>query len=164
MSSVSRELGSLLELSAEAESFDLPHGEFVARNGKAFKRVMSIGAIVAIVFGLLLLSSSNRDVGFLALGLGIGLALTLPTNLSYKCTINKVSLKEEYYLLFIKRRKEILWEDVAFRKVTGGYRNAIRLYDKNKKILIAFDGTTVGFCRIKKMAKSSHIQDLKKKK
>lgn len=164
MSGVSRELGSLLELSAEVESFDLPHSEFVARNGKAFKWVVSIGAIVAIVFGLLLISSSNKDVGCLALELGICLALTLPTNLSYKCTINKVSIKEEYYLLFIKRRKEILWEDVAYRKVTDGYRNAIRLYDKNKKILIAFDGTTVGFRRIKKMAKRSHIQDLKKKK
>lgn len=164
MSGVSRELGSLLELSAEVESFDLPHGEFVAKNGKAFKRIMSIGAILAIVFGLLLLSSSNKDVGCLALGLGICLAMTLPTNLSYKCTVNRVSMKEEYFLLFIKRRKEILWQDVAYRKVTGGYRNAIRLYDKNKKILIAFDGTTVGFRRIKKMASRGNIQDLKRKK
>ncbi len=108
-------------------------------------------------------STQDKDVGLLALALGICLALTLPTNLSYKCTVNKVSIKEEYYLLFVKRQKEILWQDVAYRKVSGGYRNAIRLYDKNKKLLIAFDDTTVGFRRIKKMARRSNIHDLKKK-
>lgn len=164
MSGVSRELGSLLELSAEVESFDLPHGEFIAKNGKAFKWLMTIGAIVATGFGLILLSTPNKDVGMLALVLGICLALTLPTNLSYRCTINKVSMKETYYLLFIKRQREIFWQDVKYRKVTGGYRNAIRLYDKNKKMLIAFDGTTVGFRRIVKMAKRGQIQELKKTK
>ena len=163
MSDVSRQLGSLLELSAEVESLDLPHGEFVARNGKAFKWVMSIGAILAIAIGLLLFSF-DKDVGYLALGLGVCLAMTLPTNLSYKCTINRVAMQEEYFLLFIKRRREILWQDVAYRKVSCGYRNAIRLYDRNKKLLIVFDGTTVGFHRIKKMAKRGNIQEIGKKK
>lgn len=163
MSNTMLELNNYFELSAECESLDLPHGEFVARNGKAFKRALAITAILAIGIGLLLSLYMDKAVGHLLLVLGVCLALILPTILSYKCTVNKTLLREEYYVLFVKRQKEILWSDVEYKKTIVGKSKSIKLYDKNRKRLIAFDGTTVGFKRIVKLAKCSSIKELPKK-
>ena len=77
--------------------------------------------------------------------------------------MNKISLKEEYFVLFIKVKKDVLWETVKYKKITIGNNNSIKLYDANRKKLMAFDGATVGFGRIMKMAKRSSIKDYNQK-
>ena len=121
-------------------------------------------SVLAIIGGLLLLFLLNEEIAFLLLGLGVCLAFVLPSMLSYKCIVNKALMREEYYILFFKRKKEIRWSDVAYRKITVGNSKSIKLYDKNKKRLISFDRSIVGFHRIIKLAKRSCIQDIKKMK
>lgn len=48
-----RAMNDLFQSSAEGESLDLPRGEFVAKNGKAFKIALIIAAISATVGGVL---------------------------------------------------------------------------------------------------------------
>jgi hypothetical protein len=156
------ELNNYFEMSAEVESFDLPHGEFVARICKAFRLVLTVVFIFAACVGLLFSVFINKEIGYLSLGLSVCLALILPTILSYKCTVNKELLIEEYYIIFFKRHKEILWSNVKYRKSTVGRSKSIKFYDENIKLLIAFDGTTVGFSRILKLAKRSSIKDFPK--
>ena len=60
----------------------------------------------------------HEDVGIIFLVLGIGALLVLPTIISYRCIVNKISLKEEYFVLFIKLKKEVLWDTVKYRKIT----------------------------------------------
>ena len=151
------------EACATVESIDLPKGEFVARNCKAFKKSMLIGGIVGTLVGLLLICiDAAEGPGLLFLSLGLCIDLLLPTLLSYKCTVNKVSLKEEYYILFFKRKKEILWNDVAYRKITDGPNRSIKLYDINRKRLISFDNVIVGFDRIRSISKRNAIKDIRK--
>ena len=98
------------------------------------------------------------DVAILFLVLGLCLLLLLPTFLSYKCLINKEFMKEEYFILFFKKKKIIYWSDVKYKKVKIGERNkSITLYNANKKRLISFDELIVGFERVIKLAKRSSI-------
>ena len=158
------ELNNYFEMSAEIESFDLPHGEFVARICKPFRLVLIVVLILTACVGLLFSVFINKEIGYLFLGFSVCLTLILPTILSYKCTINKELLKEEYYVIIFKRYKEILWSNVKYRKSTVGRNKSIKLYDENRKLLIAFDGTTVGYRRILKLAKRSFIKELPKRK
>ena len=155
-------LNDIFESCAEREELDLPRGEFVARNGKAFKIALIIASIFATVGGALLYFLLNEEIAIIFLALGILMLLILPTILTYKCLVNKTVIIEKYFILFFKRTKEIQWSDVKYRKIRIGNNNSIKLYDKNKKHLISFDGTTVGFNRILKLAKRSWIVDLQK--
>ena len=157
-----RAMNDLFESSAEGESLDLPSGEFVARNGKAFKIALIIASIFATVGGALIYFFLNEEIAIIFLALGILMLLILPTILTYKCLVNKTVMIEKYFILFFKRTKEIQWSDVKYRKIRIGNNNSIKLYDKNKKHLISFDGTTVGFNQILKLAKRSWIVDLQK--
>ena len=95
--------------------------------------------------------------------LGVAALFILPTIISYRCVVNKIFLKEEYFILFIKFKREVLWDSVKYKKIIIGRNNSIKLYDANRKKLISFDGATVGFGRIVKMAKRSSINDYNKK-
>ena len=158
-----RAMADYLEASAEAEELDLPKGEFVAKTGRAYKIALSIASLVSLAIGIPSTFIWREEVGIIFLVLGIAALLILPTILSYRCVVNKIFLKEEYLILFIKFRKEVLWESVKYKKIIIGRNNAIKLYDANRKKLISFDGATVGFGRIVKMAKRSSIKEYNKK-
>ena len=158
-----RALGDLLESYAEREELDLPNGEFVAKMGKAYKIALSIASFVSLAIGIPTTFVWYEEVGIIFLALGIAALLVLPSIISYRCAVNNISLKEEYFILFIKVKKEVLWESVKYRKITIGKNNSIKLYDANRKKLMSFDGATVGFGRIVKMAKRSSINDYSKK-
>ena len=156
-------LNDIFESCAEREELDLPSGEFVARNGKAYNLTMLAVSLVSVAVGaLLLIVQNDEEIGILFLVLGLCLLPILPTMFSYKCIINKTIMREEYLVLCWRRRREISWSDVKYRKIIIGNNKSIKLYDKNKKRLISFDSTTVGFNRIRKLAKRSWIVDLQK--
>ena len=161
MPGLGRAMNDLFQSSAEGESLDLPSGEFVAKNGKAFKIALIIAAISATVGGVLLYFLLNEEIAIIFLVLGICACLVLPTILTYKCLVNKTVMIEEYFILFFKRKKEVQWSDVKYRKIRIGNNSSIKLYDKNKKYLISFDGSIVGFDRILKLSKKMWIVDLK---
>ncbi len=103
------------------------------------------------------------DVAVLFFVLGLCMLLLLPSFLSYKCLINKELIKEEYFILFFKKKKIIYWTDVEYKKVKiSGSNKSITLYDANKKHLISFDELVVGFERVIKLAKRSWIKNFKK--
>ena len=164
MPGVGRAMADYLEASAECEELDLPKGEFIAKMGKAYKIALSIAAFVSLVIGIPTTFIWHEDVGIIFLILGIVALLVLPTIVSYRCIVNKISLKEEYLVLFIKLKKEVLWDSVKYRKITTGNNKSIKLYDVNGKRLMSFDSATVGFGRIVKMAKRSAIRDYNKKR
>ncbi|MGM9643640.1 MAG: hypothetical protein ACI3X1_00995 [Eubacteriales bacterium] len=154
-------LSDVLETSAEKEESDLPHKEFVMRTGKLLKILLTIAVIASFGIGLPMFFLLDRGIALLLLIPGGCGALVLPSLLSYRCKVDKISIKEEYWVLFIKVEKEVLWDDIKFKKVTIGNNKSIKLYDENKKKLLSFDGATVGFNRIVKMANRSTIQKLK---
>ena len=158
-----RALADLLESYAERDELDLPKGEFVAKMGRAYKIALSIASLVSLAIGIPSTFIWREEVGIIFLVLGIVALLILPTIISYRCVVNKIFLKEEYLILFIKFKKEVLWESVKYKKITIGRNNSIKLYDANRKKLISFDGATVGFGRIVKMANRSSVKDYNKK-
>ena len=155
-------LNDIFESCAEREELDLPSGEFVARNGKAFNLTLLVASLVSVAVGALLLIFLSEKIGILFLVLGLCLLPILPTMFSYKCIINKTIMREEYLVLCWRRQREISWSDVKYRKIIIGNNKTIKLYDTNKKRLISFDSMTVGFKRILKLAKRSWIVDLQK--
>ena len=163
MPGVGRAMADYLEASARCEELHLPKGEFVGKMGKAYKIALSIASFVSLLLGTPTTFLWHEDVGIIFLVFGIAALLVLPTIISYRCVVNKISLKEEYFVLFIKLKKEVLWESVKYRKIKMGKNNSIKLYDSNRKKLMSFDGATVGFGRIVKMAKRSSIEDYNKK-
>lgn len=159
-------MNAFLECSAENEelSKNFKSNEFVATTGRAFLISLSIATFLGTVAGLLLTAfgGENIAVGILFLVIsGCGL-LVLPTLFSWRCTVNKEFLLEKYYVLCFKCQKKILWRDVKYQKVVYGNNSKIVLYNQNKKRLISFDGTTVGFHHIVKMAKRKGIFHIKK--
>ena len=163
MPGLGRSMADYLEASAECEELDLPKGEFIGKMGKAYKVALSIASFVSLAIGIPTTFVWHEDVGVVFLIIGIAALLVLPTIISYRCIVNKISLKEEYLVLFIKLKKEVLWDTVKYKKITFGNNNSIKLYDANGKRLMSFDSATVGFGRIVKMAKRSSIKDYNKK-
>ena len=163
MPGAARALVDLLEISTEAEELEIKNGEFVAKMGKAYKIALSIAAFLSLAVGIPSTFVWHVDVGIIFLVLGIAAALVLPTILSYRCIVNKISLTEEYFALFVKRKKEVLWESVKYRKLKTEKNKSLKLYDANKRKLISFDSMTVGFDRIAKMAKRSSVKEYRGK-
>lgn len=163
MPGAGRVMSDYLEESAAREELNLPKGEFVATMGKAYKIALSVTSFVSLVIGIPSTFVWHEEVGILFLVLGIIALLVLPTIISYRCVVNKVSLKEQYFVLFIKIKREVSWELVRYRKITAGRNRSIKLYDASGKRLMAFDGAIVGYGRIVKMAKRSSIKDYDKR-
>lgn len=159
-------MNTFLESSAENEELnkDFKSNEFVATTGKAFLISLSIASFLSTVTGLLLtvLGGDNIAVGILLLVTGGCGLLVLPTLFSWRCTVNKEFLLEKYYVLCFKCQKKILWRDIKYQKVVYGNNSKIVFYNQNQKRLISFDGTTVGFHHIVKMAKRKGIFHIKK--
>ena len=154
-------INEILDNTVKLEEADLPYKNFVARMGKWYKILLSIGAAAMILLGLPMYFIWEPTVGILCFVIA-GLALLiLPTMISYKCYVSKTSIKEKYFILFIKIEKEILWEDIKYKKIRIGQNNSITFYNKDKKKLMSFDGALVGYNHIVKMAKRSSIIQIK---
>jgi len=162
VSGLGKAMGQLLDLSAELEEHDLPKGEFVAKTGKLYKISLTVAAVIALAIGLPMTFLQHEDVGVLFLILGVGAALILPTLFSYRCVVNGTFLEQQYLVVFVRLKNKILWSDVKYKKIVLGKNKYIKLYDINKKCLISFEGGTVGFNRILKLAKRSAIKEIKK--
>ena len=150
----------LLSSQRTLEEEGLPQGSFTGTIAKGCKYSLLISA--GIMLGMGCLSSGNEpSVFFFAIGLLI--SALLPTYFSYRCRIDKRTLKVTYFILCFKVTKEMRWKDVAYKKVKrdkAGNPQSIRLYDAHKKKLTSFDAVIVGFDRIVKIAKP--IPKLKK--
>ncbi len=140
------------------EESSLSSTKFVASIAKGYRYSMLISCIVGIGMGYFLsVPVQDPSVGMIFGALGIAALFTLPTCFSYRCYVDRRIMKEAYYILCFPIRKEVLWTDVAYKRVrrdSKGNAYSIRLYDKNKKKLISFNHTIAGFGRIVRLAKS----------
>lgn len=154
---VSQGLGAAVRV----EELDLPSGQFAAYVGRSYTCALILTAVIGISLGsalMFLLQDSVAGTAFLSLG--VVAVLILPTLLSYRCCVDSDSLKEEYFILFIKRTRQVKWRSICYRKVrtdVGGNLLSVRFFDSNKKKLIAFDSSIVGFTRIMRLAKRKGI-------
>ena len=101
-------------------------------------------------------SIQDPSVGMIFGTVGMLALLLLPTYFSYKCHVDKNAIKAQYFVLCFKVRKEVLWKDVKYKAVkrdSNGDALSIRLYNINKKKLIDFDYSIVGFEKIVRMSK-----------
>ena len=121
-----------------------------------------MAAALGVAFGLPMLIWFDEWVALIFLCLGCCGFLVLPSLFTWRCTVNGVSMTEEFFILIIKYKKEVLWNDVKYQKNRLGENKSIVFYNENRKRLISFDGTTVGFNQILKMAKRKGIVKLKK--
>ena len=94
-------LGSVWELSAQAEETDILDDGFVLRYGKQFKITVLALSIVATIGGIFMFFLIDKALGGLFLALGIAGCLLLPTVYSYRCFVNKIVMIEKYYIVFI---------------------------------------------------------------
>ena len=163
MPGLGRAMSDLLESSAENEELnaDLKSKEFVAKIGKAYKIALLIASIAGVGFGISMLIWLDEWVALIFLCIGCCGFLILPSFFTWRCSVNSVSMTEECFILFIKYKKEVLWNDVKYQKFRLGENKSIVFYNQNKKRLISFDGTTVGFNQILKTAKRKGIVKLK---
>ena len=99
----------ILDNTVKLEESDLPYKNFVARMGKWYKLLWSIGAAIMIVLGFPMYFVWESTVGILCFVMAGLTLLLLPTMISYKCYVSKTSLKEKFFVLFIKIEKEIFW-------------------------------------------------------
>ena len=98
-------INEILDNTVKLEEADLPYKNFVARMGKWYKMLLSIGAAVMILLGLPMYFIWEPTVGFLCFVIA-GLALLiLPTMISYKCYVSKRRLKKNT-LFFLSRLKK----------------------------------------------------------
>lgn len=153
----SRYLVELLNILREEEEDSLQANTFVGTIAKGYKYSLLATSVVGVGMGYFLtVLIQDHTAGPLFGLIGIVSLLMLPTCFSYRCYVDKSILKAEYYILCVRIRKEVSWKDVAYKVVrrdSNGTPLSIRLYGSNKKKLISFDCTIVGFGKIVRMAK-----------
>ena len=158
MSLSSRYLTEWLNEARIEEEASLYAKSFVATIAKAYKHSALIVCIVGLGMGYFLsVPVQDPGVGMIFGALGIAGLLMLPTCFTYRCHVDQSMMKESYFILCFKVKKEVLWQDVAYKRIRRDSNLkalSIRLYDKNKKKLISFDNTIAGFGPILRMAKN----------
>lgn len=154
-------ISKYLQSSSSAEEGSLPSGAFVAYIGKKVTVSLTLTAVLGIAMGLLLSILGQDFVAGCAFGIvGLLSALFLPTFLSYRCYVDSDVLTESYYILFFRKKREVLWRDIQFkatRTAADGSVLSLRFYNRNRKKLLSFDSSIVGFSRIVRMAKRKSI-------
>ena len=153
----SRYLGELLNNLRKGEEDSLQTNSFVGAIAKGYKYSLLVVSVVGIGMGYFLsVPIQDPSVGMIFGSLGIVALLMLPTYFSYRCYVDKSVLRAEYYILCFKIKKEVNWKDVEYKVVkrdSKGSPLSIRLYNSNKKKLISFDYSIVGFGKVTRMAK-----------
>ena len=153
----SRYLSELLNNLRKGEENSLQGNSFVGGIAKGYKYSLLITAVLGIGMGYFLaVPIQDPSIGLIFGALGIVALLMLPTYFSYRCHVDKNTLKAEYYILLFKIKKEVNWKNVEYKVVkrdSKGNPISIRLYNSKKKKLISFDYGIVGFGKIVRMAK-----------
>ena len=143
--------------SREEEEKNLTSKSFIGFISRGYKISLLVVSATGIGMGYLLaFPIQDPDVGMIFGALGVIALLMLPTYFSYHCYVDKTALKVVYFILCFKRSKEILWSDIAYKVVkrdAQGNALSISLYSINKKKLISFDTSIVGFGKIVRMSK-----------
>lgn len=157
MSYSSRFFVEYLQDARMAEERDLPKGRFCARCSKALRRSSVVLIVLVGTAGVLqILAGSEPGVPALFLGMSGLMLLMLPSVLSYRCQVDEQSLREFYLILFIPRRKEVLWRDIHSKKVRRdklGRPLRIKLYNEKGRRLLTIDSNVVGLGPITRMTK-----------
>ena len=144
----------LLSNQRAREENKLPQGNFTGHIAKGCTFSLLICAVIMLGIGFLSLGNA-LSIFFFVFGLLI--SALLPTYFSYRCYIDKEALRITYFILCFKFKNEILWKNIAYKKVNRdniGNPQSILLYDMHKKKVASFDAVIVGFDRIIKIAKS----------
>ena len=147
----------LNDLRRQEESL-LPSNTFTATIAKGYKYSSLMACIIGLGMGYFLsVPIQDPSVGMIFGILGFISLFMLPTCFSYRCYVDKHSMRENYYILCFRKCREVLWKDVEYKRVkrdSKGNAYSIILYDKRKKKLISFDNTIAGFGPIVRMSKS----------
>lgn len=154
----SKMIDEFIDSQRKIEENEIPSNEFKAVYSKGLKYGMLIATAASMIVNLLLVFLHKQvDIG---VGLCIFLLfplLLLPTFFSYKCYIDRVSMKEEYFILCFKVKKEVFWKDIAYKFVARNKgvneMTSISFYNSERKKLISFDKAIVGFGKIIRMSK-----------
>jgi hypothetical protein len=158
MNRTSRYISELLNASRIEEESSITNTAFVGTMAKGYKYSLLATSIIGIGMGYFLsVPIQDPAVGVIFGMSGLVALLMLPTFFSYRCYVDKSTMKETYYILCFRIKKEALWKDVKYKRVkrdSNGNAYAIHLYNINKKKLISFDYGVVGFGKIVKMAKN----------
>lgn len=154
----SKMIDEFIDSQRRTEENKIASNEFIAVQSKGIKYMMLTAALMSTSLSALITFVYQQiDIGILFGLLGVVSLLILPTIFSYKCYIDQVSMKEEYFILCFKVKKEIFWKDIAYKLIkrdkTRNELSTIRFYDSERKKLISFDMTVVGFGKIIRMAK-----------
>lgn len=157
MSLSSMYMSEWLNTLRKEEESSLPSNSFVATIAKGYRYSSLVACIVGIGMGYFLsVPIQDPSVGMIFGALGIVALLMLPSCFSYRCYVDRNIMRETYFILCFRTRKEVLWKDVEYKRVkrdSKGNAYSVRLYSKNKKKLISFDNTIAGFGPIVRMAK-----------
>ena len=151
-------IDEFIDRQRRTEENKISSNEFVAVQSKGIKYMMLTAALMSTSLSALITFVYQQiDIGILFGLLGVVSLLILPTIFSYKCYIDQVSMKEEYFILCFKVKKEVFWKDIAYKLIkrdkTRNELSTIRFYDSERKKLISFDMTVVGFGKIIRMSK-----------
>ena len=174
-----RFLRSSLDISArlEEKEIQISSGAFTAYYSKSFKKVFLIMTVVMFVISIL--STIGGISAFIAeeltiegmicsvvffFGITLFCLLCIPTIISYRCYVNDDSLREEYLILFFKKKKLVAWSDVKYIKIKQDEHNQVwkvSLFNCNKRRILALSSSVVGLTQIAKKAKRKKIISLK---
>lgn len=151
-------IDEFIDSQRRTEENKIASNEFIAVQSKGIKYMMLTAALMSTSLSALITFVYQQiDIGILFGLLGVVSLLILPTIFSYKCYIDQVSMKEEYFILCFKVKKEVFWQDIAYKLIkrdkTRNELSTIRFYDSERKKLISFDMTVVGFGKIIRMSK-----------
>ena len=159
MSNIGRSLSKALQACAESEEVGYSEKTFVAKVSRMHKNMLLMGAVImlAIAVGITIYVLIIRQWWLLIAGAvfwlpGLGILALWFGICTYRCVISEAVIQEEYRILFFKRKRIILWQDVKYRIIHPGMNKYIKLYDANRKRLITFDASIVGFERISRLA------------
>lgn len=154
----SKMIDEFIDSQRRTEENKIASNEFIAVQSKGIKYMMLTAALMSTSLSALITFVYQQiDIGILFGLLSVVSLLILPTIFSYKCYIDQVSMKEEYFILCFKVKKEVFWKDIAYKLIkrdkTRNELSTIRFYDSERKKLISFDMTVVGFGKIIRMSK-----------
>lgn len=160
-------LFEILDDMVSLEEDDLSSSKFTATIGKVYKIVLSIAAIVCIGLSFVIaFVLDSIDVGIVFAVLGVIALFFLPTVFSYRCYVDNISIREEYLIIFIKKRKQADWQDIKYKIITKdrfGKVAGIKFLNGDMKKLLEFDNIIAGFGLIVQMAKRKRVREIKSK-
>jgi len=155
---LSENLDGLFKSQRKIEENNIASNEFKAVYSKSLKYGMLIATVVLMSVSLLLVFLHKQvDIGVALCVFLLVPLLMLPTLFSYKCYIDRISMKEEYFILCFKVKKEVFWKDITHKLIMrnkgGNEITSISFYNSERKKLISFDNSIVGFGKIISMSK-----------